>query len=118
MHTIRASEIATHEGPGFRLELLANPRNGAEETALLRGIVDPGGSFPPHSHDREEVLYFLSGSATFTIGDETGSASAGDVIVIPAGALHTFETTEGLDAVAALPAAARTFAPDGIEMTR
>ena len=85
---------------------------------MIRGIVTAGGTFPAHSHDREEVLCFLSGAGTFTIGDETGSVSAGDVIVVLAGALHMFEATEDLDAIGGAPAGTKTFAPDGTEMSR
>jgi hypothetical protein len=37
--------------------------------------------------------------------------SAGDVIAIPAGALHALEATDDLDAIAVLPAGYKTFAP-------
>jgi len=103
---------------GTRLYSLAGPDNGASENLLLRGTVSAGGTFPAHSHDHEEILYFIAGAGTYTIGDETGSVSAGDVILVPAHALHTFEATEDLDAIAAAPAGTKTFAPDGTEMPR
>jgi quercetin dioxygenase-like cupin family protein len=117
MQLTRSADIPAQVSPGFELRFVGTPDTGASECLLLRGIVSPGGIFPPHSHDREEVLYFLSGSGTYTIGDDSGSISAGDVVVIPAGALHSFEVTETLDALGALHAGTKTFAADGTEMT-
>jgi hypothetical protein len=39
-------------------------------------------------------------------------------MLIPAGELHVFEATEDLDAIAILPAGAKTFGPDGTEIGR
>ena len=118
MPVTRASEIPSQEMMGTRLHFLATPANGASENFVLRGTVAAGGDFPAHSHDREEVLVFLSGTGTYTIGDEHGSVSAGDVAVIPAGALHVFAAAEDLDAIGVMPAGTKTFAPDGSEMAR
>ena len=118
MLVTRSSEIPTQEMMGTRLHFLASPANGASETLVIRGTVSAGGAFPAHSHDHEEILVFLSGAGTFTIGDETGSVSAGDVVIVPAGALHVFAASEGLEAIGAMPAGTKTFAPDGTEMSR
>ncbi len=115
---IRSSEIPSQENMGMRLFSIASPDTGASDVVVLRGVVTAGGTFPAHSHDREEILYFLTGAGTYTVGEDTGSISAGDVIIIPAGALHAFDATEDLDAIAVLPSGAKTFAPDGTEMNR
>jgi quercetin dioxygenase-like cupin family protein len=111
----RSSEIRSQEAAGMRLSFVANPETGASESVVLRGLVTAGG-FPAHSHDHEEILYVVSGAVTFTIADETGSLFAGDVIVVPAGALHAFEAKDEFDAIAVLPAGYKTFGPDGTEM--
>ena len=117
MPVIRSSEIPAQEIMGTRLEFLAGPATGASEVVAIRGVVSAGATFPAHSHDHEEVLYFLSGSGTYTIGEDTSAVSAGDVIVVPSGVLHDFETAEGLDAIGILPAGTKTFAPDGSELS-
>ncbi len=40
----------------------------------------------PHHASREEVLYVLSGTLRVSVDDETGDATAGDVVLVPAGA--------------------------------
>ena len=116
MPVTRASDILTQEMTGARLHFLANPSTGASETLVIRGIVSAGATFPAHSHDREEILIIVSGTGAFTVAEETGSVSAGDVVVIPAGALHEFEASDDLDAIGVMPAETKTFAPDGTEM--
>jgi mannose-6-phosphate isomerase-like protein (cupin superfamily) len=55
-------------------------------------VIDaPPGSGPKlHWHPYEEVFVVQEGSATFTAGDEVIEASAGQVVVVPAGVPHKF----------------------------
>ena len=112
MKITRASDIPAQDSGGTRVQFVATPENGASESVLLRGVLGAGGGFAAHSHDHEEIFYCLSGSCTYEIAGESGSLSAGDVVVIPAGVVHAFHVDEELDAVAVLPAGYKTFAPD------
>lgn len=113
---VRAADVPVQDFGGVKLVSLATAAIGATDATVLRGLVAVGAEFPTHSHDRQEVLVFVAGRAAYTIGDESGIVSAGDVVVVPAGALHTFEAIEDVDAIAVLPGGARTFAPDGSEI--
>jgi mannose-6-phosphate isomerase-like protein (cupin superfamily) len=55
-------------------------------------VVDaPPGSGPKlHKHPYEEVFVVQEGSVTFTAGEEVIEASAGQVVVVPAGVPHKF----------------------------
>jgi len=55
-------------------------------------VVDaPPGSGPRlHKHPYEEVFVIQAGTVTFTAGDETIEASAGQVVVVPGGVPHKF----------------------------
>ena len=111
MKITRASDIPAQDSAGTRVQFVATPENGASESVLLRGVLSAGGGFAAHSHDHEEIFYCLSGSCTYEIGGESGSLSAGDVVVIPAGVLHAFHVEDELDAVAVLPAGSKRFTP-------
>ncbi|MDQ3794023.1 MAG: cupin domain-containing protein [Actinomycetota bacterium] len=50
----------------------------------------PGSGAGLHKHPYEEVFVMLEGEATFTVGDATIEASAGQVVVAPAGVPHKF----------------------------
>jgi quercetin dioxygenase-like cupin family protein len=113
-----ASDIPAQDRAGAHVQFVATPENGASECVLLRGLVSPGAGFAAHSHDHEEIFYCLSGSCTYEIAGKGGSLSAGDVVVIPAGAIHAIHASEELDAVAVFPAGYKTFAPGETDMAR
>jgi quercetin dioxygenase-like cupin family protein len=53
----------------------------------------PGTGPRLHRHPYEEVFVVLEGEASFTLGDTTRVAHAGDVVVAPAGVPHAFTNT-------------------------
>jgi quercetin dioxygenase-like cupin family protein len=55
--------------------------------------MDPGTGPDLHRHPYEEVFLILEGEATFTLGDETRVARAGDFLVAPPGVVHGFKNT-------------------------
>ena len=92
MKVVRANEIEPFESPGGNATTgLATPSRGAHEVSVIRQRQQPGGSNPPHHHDREEVMALLAGSVTVVLDDERRLLSAGDAIVVPAGAVHRVE---------------------------
>jgi quercetin dioxygenase-like cupin family protein len=50
----------------------------------------PGKGALLHFHPYEEIFITLEGEATFTVGDDTIVASAGQIVVAPAGVPHKF----------------------------
>lgn len=50
----------------------------------------------PHVHDGyDEVYYFLSGTGTITLGQETNLVNPGTVAIIPAGVPHSLQADPG-----------------------
>jgi quercetin dioxygenase-like cupin family protein len=68
--------ISSNEGPNF---------------ALRRFTMQPGGGMPPHTNSVEHEQYVLRGHARIGIGNETHEVSAGDVVFIPMGVVHSYE---------------------------
>ena len=68
--------ISSQEGPNF---------------ALRKFSMQKGGGMPRHTNTVEHEQYVLRGAATITIGDETHHVKTGDVVFIPAGAIHSYE---------------------------
>jgi quercetin dioxygenase-like cupin family protein len=52
----------------------------------------PGHEPRPHTHPHEQIVYILSGRGRFCVGAESTDVEAGDVLVVPPGALHHVET--------------------------
>ena len=62
-------------------------------TALVERRASSRGLMPPlHAHAESVSYYVDRGELTFFIEDEVVRASAGDVVVVPARAAHTYRT--------------------------
>ena len=58
---------------------------------LLLGVncLEPGQTQPVHDHaDQDKFYYVIEGIGRFQVGDEFGTAGAGEVVWAPAGAIH------------------------------
>ena len=70
-----------------------------EDMTLGRVVIKCGRSNPRHCHpDCEEVLYLLAGRLEHSLGDETFTLEAGDVLAIPAGVFHHADSVGDVDA--------------------
>ncbi len=56
------------------------------------GLWDAGIHYPQHAHLAEEVYCVLDGTATFTVGSSTVTASAGQAVYVPHNEPHSFIT--------------------------
>ena len=68
---------------------------GAGVSLILESTAESGVGPRLHRHPYAETFVIRRGSATFTIGDITVEAQAGQVLVAPAGVAHTFRTGPG-----------------------
>jgi quercetin dioxygenase-like cupin family protein len=50
----------------------------------------PGGNIRLHKHPYKEIFIILEGVSTFTVGNETIQAKAGEIIIVPADVPHKF----------------------------
>jgi quercetin dioxygenase-like cupin family protein len=59
------------------------------EVIQVRVDIAPGVEFPRHSHPGEEIVYMIEGSLEYRLdGRPPVTLNAGDVLFIPAGAVH------------------------------
>jgi len=67
--------------------------NGHEHEAQVSFFLSrnqPGTGPKLHSHPYEEIFIVEDGEVVFTVGEGTVEASAGDIVVVPAGTPHKF----------------------------
>ena len=91
---LRPSEIpARQRGGGARTIPLVTRRTGS--TSFINGITifEPGAAIPLHSHNCEESVLLLEGSAVAELDGVEHAVEAGDVTFIPAGLPHRFRNT-------------------------
>jgi HTH-type transcriptional regulator, repressor for puuD len=67
-------------------------RWNSQVSSVTTGItrIPPGAGIPLHTHNVEETVLVLSGTATVTIGDAEMTAVAGDATWVPATVAHCF----------------------------
>ena len=53
----------------------------------------PGKGPPRHRHPYDKVAFVRAGRGRWTVGGETYEVTAGDILVIKAGEIHTFVNT-------------------------
>ena len=95
--------VALMLGSGFALQAIPAQQSGIRRTDLQRhdlGVpgrevvqvrveLDPGVVFGRHRHPGEEIVYVLAGSLEYEVeGRPSQTLRAGDVLFIPAGAVH------------------------------
>ena len=87
-----APDAAQAQQPGVKRTDLQRHDLSARgrEVVQVRVELAPGVSFPRHRHPGEEIIYVLEGSLEYQLdGKPPVTLKAGDVLFIPAGAIHT-----------------------------
>jgi len=67
--------------------------HSAALSVIHNEAMPPGGGPALHRHPYEEVFLILEGEATFTLGDQTRVARAGEFLIAPPGVPHAFKNT-------------------------
>jgi len=95
MTSHRASRwTASNEGrllavAGDVCRILARGEDTDGAFAAFELTVRPGGGPPPHTHSREDELFYVaSGIVVFTLGSERRQACAGTLVLAPRGVRH------------------------------
>jgi quercetin dioxygenase-like cupin family protein len=69
--------------PGVRRQTV-----GGARMTMTRYVFSPGGRFPTHRHDQEQVTLVLEGELAFTVGERTVRLRPEQLLVIPANVPH------------------------------
>jgi pimeloyl-ACP methyl ester carboxylesterase/quercetin dioxygenase-like cupin family protein len=95
-------------GP-VRLRILEDGSTTSHRLGIAEITIAPHTAGPPqHRHARhDEGFYVVSGTAQFTVGNDTYLAGAGTLVMVPVGAPHTFANASDEPAVLL-----NTFTPD------
>jgi quercetin dioxygenase-like cupin family protein len=94
----RAEEVEYEDvdaADGMSKGVLVGEAEGAPNFAARRFVLDPGATVPEHTNEVEHEQYVLSGEYVVGIGDEEHVVSAGDSLLIPAGAVHWYRNESG-----------------------
>jgi mannose-6-phosphate isomerase-like protein (cupin superfamily) len=91
MHVVNVSDLPA--GEGSRSVSLEGSEVGGVDLSIIFVDLDPGRGPRLHRHAYPEVFVIQEGRAVYTAGDETREVGPGDVIAVPAGVAHKFESS-------------------------
>ncbi len=93
-HVVRRGDEIEYESvdaaEGMSKGVLIGEEQGAPSFAVRRFTLDPGAEVPTHTNEVEHEQYVLEGEYTVGIEGEEYEVSAGDALLIPAGAEHWY----------------------------
>jgi quercetin dioxygenase-like cupin family protein len=78
-------------GAGITKQVLIGPEQGPN-FALRKFSMQPGGGMPLHTNTVEHEQYVLGGRARVVIGDQVLEVRGDDVVFIPKGVPHSYQT--------------------------
>lgn len=90
-HAADVAAEGVKAGSGTSRQVLISPTEGPN-FALRRFVMEPGGGMPRHTNTVEHEQYVLQGKARVGIGDEVFDVGRDDVVFIPAGVPHWYES--------------------------
>ena len=79
---------------GGAVRYLEGERSGLS-TSVYHSLVPHGFGPPPHRHPYPEYFVLHQGEARYLVGEEAFDAVAGDVVIVPANAWHSFVNSGG-----------------------
>ena len=86
---------------------------------LVSMTIPPGGEIGEETHpDNDQILIFLSGVGEARIDGETQAVADGDLVCVPAGALHNFVNTGPNPLVLFTVYGPADHAPDAVHHTK
>lgn len=87
VRTVRADQTRRIETPNATMTTLASPTLGSSGGLSLWTVeMEAGARGPRHGFDSEQLWTVLAGELSIAVGDDRVALSAGDTIVLPAGA--------------------------------
>ena len=86
---------------------------GGKQVLLCHVTYEPGTTVARHSHEiAEQVMWIIEGDVTMTVGDETKTLGAGDVVVVNRGIEHELHSEGGMTFIEALAPVLKDHVPD------
>jgi len=95
-HVFPPEDIVWHKTDLGRKFWLSDNLVGTDYTSLFSAQVTkfgPGGGSPPHEHTYNHAFYFLSGTGTVLISDQTWQVKPGTFVKVPAYNRHSLTNT-------------------------
>lgn len=110
---VHKDQKEVHSMMGNHIAGVATPGKQARQVEMWQGSMDTGAATPPHVHDTEEVVMFLTGRGHATVSGQEVRFEAGDTLILPAGEMHQIFAEAHCEFVSAMPIGGTVRLPDG-----
>ena len=88
--TVALHAVQQQQAEALRTELQRHDLSvPGREVIQVRVEIAPGTVFPSHTHPGEEIIYVIEGAWEYVVSGKPVRANAGDVLFVPAGAIHS-----------------------------
>ena len=103
-HVDEIAVLPVEAGTDVTYQILIGP-DEADNFAMRRFMIAPGGGMPAHTNSVEHEQYVLRGRARVGLGDEEIEVKRGDVVFIQAGTPHWYknEGSEPFEFICVVP---------------
>jgi len=113
MSVLRREQNQIHSLQGNHIAGVATRASGAQQIEMWHGRMDAGAATPPHSHDAEEVVLFVTGTGRATVGGREVRYGPGDTLIMPASVVHQIFAESDSEFVSAMPIGCTVKLADG-----
>jgi len=92
LNKLNLTEFVAKNNPGQRCKATFPMlgANGTQNSATVYIELDPGEELGTHTDSAEEILLILEGKVDATVGNESGRASKGNLVLVPKMVPHNF----------------------------
>lgn len=92
LNKLDLTEFVAKNNPGQRCKATFPMvgANGTQKSATVYVELDPGEELGTHTDSAEEILVILEGKVNATVGNESGQASKGSLVLVPKMIPHNF----------------------------
>ncbi len=112
MHVITPTDDNVIATAAAEMTGLASPSRGSTELSTWKVGIEPDTAGPKHVIDREQVWTVTAGALEVVAEGRTEQVREGQTLVVPAGVLRVFRTTDqAAEALVAMAVGGRAFLP-------
>jgi mannose-6-phosphate isomerase-like protein (cupin superfamily) len=86
-------------GVGFAFSESVIDKDYTDLYSAQLGLIGPGGSSKPHRDPYNHAFYFIRGTGSVQVADETAKLVPGTIVRVPKGKVHSFVNTGEEDLV-------------------
>jgi quercetin dioxygenase-like cupin family protein len=76
--------------PGVSTRMRVSAQTGANQLTVVEQWIAPGLGAPEHRHPVEEIVSIIDGEAEVSLEGQSATLTAGQSVLVPAGARHGF----------------------------